>query len=603
MVLVPLAASALLLDSAEAQSATVKLPVFDQRIDHPEPENTSSEAATFGWSMAIGRVGNPANDLRDDLIIASVKKDAGEFEDVGRVYGFEGPDLVAYPNHATIDPATAENTEWFGILNMVIGDVIGSAADPDDTVNLVFIPAPNRTMNHTDCVPSNSAAPVGAVDVYDLSQPSGSPVATITPPPLAGDDLPCDVRNFGHWVAIADVDGDDHNDLIIAAPGSDFGEGRVYIFFGHEDWLTNDGWLMRWAVLLPPPDPDVVNRFPRGGSFGFSLAGADLDDDGNAEVIVARPERGNGPGRVHIFSGLWISENFHGATTLTPPAPDDIDSSVDDVYQTLIDPESLPDDPPSPFAPDNTASFGWIVRVSGEDLGSPHGQAVGFDGKPDVVIHSESGKGYGRTNGSIVKGGAVFVFMNTAVGSPSSSWVDAAQPVRLMTPRIKDAQSQPVVYPQEDGRFGRGWDIADWEKLNGDPTKILVVGESNRSLPDPPGVMSIVGAVYAFELPLDPDFNPNDLEADHLNAWGDFVLYEPSGELLQNQQKPLDVPGALDPQENAAFGAWIEAGRYDELFPGEQLVISARARDIEAFGTTYHDNGRVHTLTLPKHTP
>jgi hypothetical protein len=115
-------------------------------------------------------------------------------------------------------------------LNLVIGDVAGSAVDPDDVTKVVFIPAFHRTMDLEGC-PSQPSSPdwVGAVDVFDMSGSSSS-FLSITPPPLPGDTLPCDALAFGHWIALADVDGDDFNDLIVGAPQSDSDEGRVYIF-------------------------------------------------------------------------------------------------------------------------------------------------------------------------------------------------------------------------------------------------------------------------------------------------------------------------------------------------------------------------------------
>src|SRR5262245_52830094 len=93
-----IAASAGFAEGLASQSATVKLPVFDQRIDHPEPENGSGDDPTFGWSMAVGRAGNPASDDKDDVIIASFFKDSGADQDVGRVYPYEGPALDHYPD-------------------------------------------------------------------------------------------------------------------------------------------------------------------------------------------------------------------------------------------------------------------------------------------------------------------------------------------------------------------------------------------------------------------------------------------------------------------------------------------------------------------------
>jgi hypothetical protein len=43
---------------ALAQSATVKLPVFDQYIPHPQP--VVGDTQTFGWAMALGNLVIPS---------------------------------------------------------------------------------------------------------------------------------------------------------------------------------------------------------------------------------------------------------------------------------------------------------------------------------------------------------------------------------------------------------------------------------------------------------------------------------------------------------------------------------------------------------------
>jgi hypothetical protein len=499
---------------------------------------------------------------------------------------------------------------------MVIGDVIGSAADPSDVVNRVFIPSTGRTMNLVPCGGRSNAA-VGAIDVFDFTNQAQPLSQTILPPPRPGIDdevdLPCDAGGFGHWIAIADVDGDDFNDLVVGAPNSDGNDdGRVYIFFGHElfmteshyDSLTVYHYADRWMVLHPPQRQSPPT-FALHGYFGASVAAADLDGDGKAEVIVGRPEKGNGPGRVHVFSGSWLTSQIYGESfiDLTPPSPETIDAGVEPYYQTLTDNAT------GDLAPAATsAGFGWIVGATGADLGSPLGESVGFDGKPDVLVHSEGAKGYEKTDQDVVDGGALFVFMDTADQSPADSWVDAEAPARLMTPRIKDAQNDPLYYPQSGARFGRSWTLANWQTTDGDPTEILVVAETDRDITDngpPLRTLTSAGAVYAFELPLDPSFDPNEnLDGPHLNAWGDFVLLEPSDGLAENSETPLDGANGMTPQLGAIWGGWMVAGKYDTLLPGDQIVISARERNVPSGGAhPYFGTGVVCALTLPSTSP
>ena len=461
---------------------------------------------------------------------------------------------------------------------------------------------------------------MGAVDVFDLSS-SATAILTITPPPIPGESpaLPCNVRYFGHWITHGDVDGDDYDDLIVGAPNADDNVGRVYIFFGHPDFLspTGPGYTDRWMILRPPPSPDTGEEFVDDRQFGGCVSAADLDGDGKAELLVGSIEKAtrevseHGPGRAFLFHGYWLASQIYYEETfadVTPPGPPespdypylgDINLGVGGVYETLTDPRA------APFSRVAGQWFGWILDIKGGDLGEPAEPAPwqpDFDGRPDILIHSETALGYGADDQTIVTAGAVFVFMNNSVPNSDETLVDEASPVVLMTPRINDAQEQPLYYPQSATRFGRGFAVAEWQKLDGSPTKILVVGEPDRTIKHPVSAQNIAlaGAVYAFEAPLDPRFDANDLEAPHINAWGDFVLLEPAESLTQDNEEDLTTASHLDPRDGSLLGAWIVAGKYDLTFPGEQIVFSARGRDVRTGSTTYPGLGRVYTATLPK---
>jgi hypothetical protein len=258
-----------------------------------------------------------------------------------------------------------------------------------------------------------------------------------------------------------------------------------------------------------------------------------------------------------------------------------------------------------------TFAFGWIVDMKGGDLGRPFDAedpewTPGFDGRVDLLVHAEAAKGYGRNSQSIVDGGALFAFFNNSTVIGGESLLDESKPAKLMTPRVKDASGGPKYYPQDNARYGRGFAVADWKTAGGDPLRILLIGEPNRSLPNPavPGSpLTLAGVVWALGLPLDPTFDPNDLVAQHQHVWGDEPLFEPAESLPQNVEANLWDPGASDPQDGGRFGAWIIAGRYDPSFPEDQIVICSRERDVTVGGTSYEALGRVYTITLPSESP
>jgi hypothetical protein len=330
------------------------------------------------------------------------------------------------------------------------------------------------------------------------------------------------------------------------------------------------------------------------------VSGADLDGDGKAEVVVGRPEKlPQEVGRVHVFYGAWLTDQLSAdAVTLVPPAPPTIRDGFENVFETLVDPSD------EPFEAHGPLGFGWIVDASCGDLGKPNepdnpNWQPALDDKPDLLIHSEGAYGYGENDSSIVNGGALFAFMNHLGATSGNRIFDESEPVKLMTPRIKDGLGNPLYFPHPAARFGRGFLVADWQDVNGDPTRIVLSADPDRSVLRGTQMVVDSGAVFAFQVPLSPRFDPNDLDADHINAWGDFILLEPAEALQQNVQKDLTATGAMDPKAGSQFGAWMVAGRYDTSFPAQELIIAARSRDVRIGSTVYDDLGRVYTVTLP----
>src|SRR5262249_4100722 len=136
---------------------------------------------------------------------------------------------------------------------------------------------------------------IGAVDVYDMTSPTPAVPVLELVPPVDPDTCPnqgTPAGRFGHSIAIADVDGDGTNDLIVGASSTSedngFGNcsrnlhGRVYIFFGHAHFLDDHypdpstgpkGYLYRWVAIRAPQvaNPAIQEPFVTGGEFGLSV--------------------------------------------------------------------------------------------------------------------------------------------------------------------------------------------------------------------------------------------------------------------------------------------------------------------------------------------
>ena len=191
------------------------------------------------------------------------------------------------------------------------------------------------------------------VIVLAVVDSANAALPTLTNPNPQGSAL------FGWSVATGDINGDGAADIIVGTPKEDVGsfadQGRVYVFSGASGSLIRT--LNRPISLA-------------GAHFGWSVASADVNGDGRADVVVGAPVF-NSPtsnqGRAYAFSGT------NGA-----------------LIHTLL-----------PASPQTGAEFGYSVAAA--DVGGGAGGAA--DAKADIIVGARL-----EDVSAIVDVGRVYVF-------------------------------------------------------------------------------------------------------------------------------------------------------------------------------------------------
>ncbi len=242
---------------------------------------------SFGTCVCVGDVDG---DDTTDLVVSAHKVDAVGAPDAGAVYVFRGP-IGAGPNL----PAQAAGIKLTG-SSLVAGDEFGTAIELGDVdgdgVADILAGAPKHDVAgklDAGCTYLFLGGATLASRTADLADRVFDGV-------LAGDRL-------GGRIACGDVDGDGSIDLVFGAGNVDVqgpvlrhDAGRVYVLRGGSALVQTN--VSQAAIIL--------DGLSAGDRLGEAVCVADVDGDGQADVIVSAPFVDEGEvdsGAVYVFRG------------------------------------------------------------------------------------------------------------------------------------------------------------------------------------------------------------------------------------------------------------------------------------------------------------
>ncbi len=148
---------------------------------------------------------------------------------------------------------------------------------------------------------------IGKVDIYYGGNTTGVPDVTIV-----GEN---DYDEFGHALAVVDMNNDGYDELIVGAPfydayvtypvtGTAKDAGKIYVYAGGASFSTTPAYTL--AGHMPSCGIDCYYVF--SGQLGSSIAPAgDVNNDGYKDVVIGAPEGGyKRSGSINILFG-WPS--------------------------------------------------------------------------------------------------------------------------------------------------------------------------------------------------------------------------------------------------------------------------------------------------------
>nr|WP_306414652.1 MopE-related protein [Corallococcus carmarthensis] len=250
------------------QSAKSRLVTGNVSLSKVEPAQRFSGKAGGRTGMALAS-GDLNGDGRSDIVVGAPGPASGTF--VSEIYVLRG--------NASADIDTASNllngvNAYRAGTSLGVGNFTGTAQSD------LLVGAPGYSLNRgTTYLLDGTALSGGTVQLSAAKNIAG----------LAANDT------AGFAVALGDVTGSSDADLIIGAPNRATGSGAVYVVKGPINLATVSTTLSGAATTITGTAGNAIQA-------GTSLATADINGDGKADLVIGSPKH-NGTGAVFVFFG------------------------------------------------------------------------------------------------------------------------------------------------------------------------------------------------------------------------------------------------------------------------------------------------------------
>ncbi len=243
------------------------IPSGDASSAHAQLDIGQSVADTL--RLASGDVNG---DGYDDVIVGNSRFDTGNgFGAEGAVFVFLGSSTgIASGDVSTAHAEIGADRSNTPAPGAEIGVSIASGDVNNDGYDDVIVGAPWHDLGF------------GAVFVFHGSATGIQASDTSEAQARLSSDL--QEIGFGRSVASGDVNGDGYDDVVVGDPTRNSSDGGAFVFFGSAAGVQGEGPSTAHTELLPPDFPGFA-----GAAAGFSVAAADLDADGSADLFLGWP--------------------------------------------------------------------------------------------------------------------------------------------------------------------------------------------------------------------------------------------------------------------------------------------------------------------------